>query len=199
VQEGGIRFPCAKINSPKFFAMKNLFFLMFSILLLALGSCSNSPADNAATADDGSAATTAAFTAFFNEVVNGHNTARLDEILHPEFRSHHFPMPPGSDKAGFTQGMVALLNAFPDIQIRVNEQFVQGDKIFGYFTWTGTHQGDFMGVPSTGKQVTVEGMDIWRVQDGKLAENWVIMDAMGLMMQLGVVPPPGSGPAASNQ
>lgn len=90
-----------------------------------------------------------------------------------------------------------LLSAFPDINVKVNDQFVKGDKVFSYFTWTGTHQGAFMGVPPTGKQVTVEGMDIWRVQDGKLAENWVIMDAMGLMMQLGVVPPPGGAPNAS--
>ncbi|RMF25674.1 MAG: hypothetical protein D6765_10105, partial [Bacteroidetes bacterium] len=86
---------------------------------MLFSACTNPPAENAGTTDDGSAATTAAFNAFFNDVVNGHNTARLDEILHPEFHSHHYPMPPGSDKAGFTQGMVALLNAFPDIRSTV--------------------------------------------------------------------------------
>lgn len=178
--------------------MKKLSFFLLLAGVYLFTACTNPPANNATATDDGSAATTAAFNSFFNDVINAHNPAKLDEILHPDFRSHHFPMPPGSDKAGFSQGMVALLNAFPDIRIQVNEQFVKGDKVFGYFTWTGTHQNAFMGVPPTGKQVRVEGMDIWRVQDGKLAENWVIMDAMGLMMQLGVVPPPGGGPAASN-
>jgi predicted ester cyclase len=176
--------------------MKNLLFSIFAMALLALGSCTNPTAENATTTDDGSAAATAAFNSFFNDVINGHNTAKLDEILHPDFQSHHYPAPPGSDKAGFTQGIKDILAAFPDIKIKLNDQFVKGGKVFAYFSWTGTHQGVFMGIPPTGKQVTVEGMDIWRVQDGKLIENWVIMDGLGLMIQLGVVPPPGSVPKA---
>jgi predicted ester cyclase len=62
--------------------------------------------------------------------------------------------------------------------------------VFSYFTWTGTHSGTFNGIAATNKQVSVDGMDIWREQDGQLIENWVVMDIMGLMMQLGAVPPP---------
>lgn len=93
--------------------------------------------------------------------------------------------------------MEDLFTGFPDEKVSIIDQFAKGDKVFTYFSWTGTHQGNFMGVAPTGKQVKVEGMDIWRVQDGKLIENWVIMDGMGLMIQLGVVPPPGGAPEAS--
>jgi predicted ester cyclase len=131
---------------------------------------------------------------FFNEVAsNPHNVALLDELLHPDFRSHHFPAPPGSDKAGFIAGIKGLLAGFPDIQLTVHDQFGQGDRVFTYFAWTGAHQGTFNGIAPTGKQVKVEGMDIWREEGGQIRENWVVMDIMALMIQLGVVPTPGQG------
>jgi predicted SnoaL-like aldol condensation-catalyzing enzyme len=130
---------------------------------------------------------------FFNDVAsNSHNVALLDELLHPDFRSHHYPAPPGSNKAEFIAGIKGLLTAFPDIRVVVHDQFGQGDRVFTYFSWTATHKGNFNGIAPTGKQVKVEGMDIWREQDGKMRENWVVMDIMGLMIQLGVVPPPAA-------
>ncbi len=127
---------------------------------------------------------------FFKEIAK-QNTAALDEILHPAFQSHHFPAPPGSDKSGFIAGMKGLLSAFPDIKVTVHDQFAKGDKVFSYGSWTGTHKGTFQGVAPTNKQVKVEFMDIWREEGGKLRENWVVMDIMGLMVQLGAVPPLG--------
>jgi steroid delta-isomerase-like uncharacterized protein len=128
---------------------------------------------------------------FFNEVVSApYNVKLLEGLLHPDFHSHNYPAPPGSDKAAFIEGIKALLAAFPDVRITIHDQLGQGDRVFTYFSWTGTHKGTFNGIAPTGKQVKVEGMDIWRVQDGKIRENWVVMDVMGLMIQLGVVPPP---------
>jgi steroid delta-isomerase-like uncharacterized protein len=129
---------------------------------------------------------------FFNDVANSHNVALLDELLHPDFRSHNYPAPPGSNKAEFIAGIKGLLAAFPDIRVAVHDQIGQGDRVFTYFSWTGTHKGNFNGIAPTGKQVKVEGMDIWREQNGKIRENWVVMDIMGLMIQLGVVPPPAA-------
>jgi len=128
---------------------------------------------------------------FLNNVVSSpHNVALLDELLHPDFRSHHYPAPPGSDKTGFIAGVKGLLAAFPDIKITIHDQFGHDDRVFTYFSWTGTHKGNFNGIAPTGKQVKVEGMDIWREEGGQIQENWVVMDIMGLMIQLGVVPPP---------
>jgi predicted ester cyclase len=128
---------------------------------------------------------------FFNEVASDHNVAVLDEILHPAFQAHQFPALTGSDKAGFTAGMKGFLSAFPDIKITIHQQFSKGDKVFTYAEWTGTHKGTFQGIAPTNKKVKVEFMDIWREEGGKTRENWVVMDIMGLMMQLGAVPPPG--------
>ena len=127
---------------------------------------------------------------FFNEVASKQDVL-LEEILHPKFRSHQFPAPPGSDKAGFIAGMKGLLSAFPDIKITVHQQYAKGDKVFTYAEWTATHTGTFQGVAPTNKKVKVEFMDIWREEGGKLRENWVVMDIMGLMIQLGAVPVPG--------
>ncbi|HLF62288.1 MAG TPA: ester cyclase [Saprospiraceae bacterium] len=127
---------------------------------------------------------------FFNEVVNQDKTDLLDSLLHPSFHSHHYPAPPGSDKAPFIQGIKDLNAAFPDLKLTIHQQYGEGDKVFSYFTWTATHTGTFNGITATNKQVTVDGMDIWREQDGQLIENWVVMDIMGLMAQLGAVPPP---------
>ena len=68
-----------------------------------------------------------------------------------------------------------------------------GDKVVSRFTWTGTHRGDFLGIPATGKSVTVRGVVIDRLNAGKMADSRILMDTLGLMQQLGVVPSPGNG------
>lgn len=129
---------------------------------------------------------------FNMEVVGKHNPELLNEILGEDFISHHFPAPGKNNKMAFTEGMKGLFAGFPDLKITTVEQHEQGDKVYTYAYWEGTHTGIFMGVPPTNKKAHVEYMDIWRVRDGKIRENWVVMDIMGLMIQLGVIPAPGS-------
>ena len=81
---------------------------------------------------------------------------------------------------------------FPDIHFAIEEQIVEGDKVLSRFEWTGTHRGEFLGVPATGRPVKVWGMVIDRLVDGRIKETRIIMDALGLMMQLGAIPPPPS-------
>jgi steroid delta-isomerase-like uncharacterized protein len=167
---------------------KNLFSILAVVFLLV--AFRQSPAQEMQKAQASSAKAKELVNRFFNEVAgNQHNVTLLEELLHPDFRSHHYP-PTGSDKAGFIAAIKGTVAAFPDIQVAIHDQFVEGDKVFTYFSWTGTHKGVFNGVAPTGKQVKVEGMDIWRIEGGKIRENWVVMDIMGLMTQLGVVPPP---------
>lgn len=83
--------------------------------------------------------------------------------------------------------------AFPDMHWSVAEQIAEGDKVLTRFEWTGTHHGAFLGVPATGRPVKVWGMVIDRLVDGRIKETRIIMDALGMMMQLGVFPP---GPKA---
>jgi steroid delta-isomerase-like uncharacterized protein len=79
---------------------------------------------------------------------------------------------------------------FPDIHFAIVEQIAEGDKVLSRFEWTGTHRGEFLGVPATERPVKVWGMVVDRLVDGRIKETRIIMDALGLMMQLGVFPPP---------
>jgi steroid delta-isomerase-like uncharacterized protein len=83
-----------------------------------------------------------------------------------------------------------LFAAFPDQKWTIEELIAEGDKVVNRFTWHGTHQGDFLGIPPTGNQVEVKGVVIDRFADGKIADTRILMDNLGLMQQLGVVPTP---------
>ena len=80
--------------------------------------------------------------------------------------------------------------AFPDMHWTVEEQIAEGDKVATRFEWTGTHRGEFLGVPATGRAVKVWGVVIDRLEGGKIKDTRIIMDSLGLMTQLGVFPPP---------
>ncbi len=80
--------------------------------------------------------------------------------------------------------------AFPDIHWKIEEQIAEGDKVMTRFEWTGTHRGTFLGVPATGRPVKVWGVVIDRLEQGKIKDTRIIMDALGLMMQFGAFPPP---------
>jgi predicted ester cyclase len=123
------------------------------------------------------------------EAMNIKDLSVFEEILAPGYVNHDMPAPaPGPD--GFKQVIGAFFSGFPDMRITLEAQLGDGDLVANRGTFTGTHQGEFMGIPATGKQVTVKFMDMWRVEDGQAAENWVRIDMLSLMVQLGAVPPP---------
>jgi predicted ester cyclase len=82
-------------------------------------------------------------------------------------------------------------SAFPDMTARVEEQVAQGDTVVSRWSATGTSTGALQGIPPTGKQVTVVGVNLDRFKDGKVVWSWGIFDQFGMLVQLGVVPPPG--------
>jgi predicted ester cyclase len=170
--------------------MKNLNLLSLAACMLLVISCTSQAQKPEAPKSSGAAKLENRFS---DGVIGAHNPALLDELLGDDFVSHHFPAPGNNTKAVFTDGMKGLFAGFPDIKVTRLEQHEIGDKVFTYAFWEGTQTGTFMGIPPTGKKVHVEYMDIWRVADSKIRENWVVMDIMGLMIQLGVVPPPGAG------
>jgi predicted ester cyclase len=81
--------------------------------------------------------------------------------------------------------------AFPDLHGTIEDQIAEGDKVVMRMTYRGTHQGELMGIPATGKPVTMTFISINRIAEGKIAEGWVNFDALGMMQQLGVIPVPG--------
>lgn len=102
------------------------------------------------------------------------------------------PLPgQGPGLEGLKTVLHGFRTAFPDIHWKIEEQIAEGDKVVTRFEWSGTHQGNFLGVPATGRVVKVWGIVIDRLESGKIKDTRILMDALGLMMQLGVFPPPG--------
>ena len=101
------------------------------------------------------------------------------------------PLPgQGPGLEGLKDVLRGLRSSFPDMHWSVQEQIVEGDKVLSRFEWKGTHRGLFLGVPATDRPVSVWGMVIDRFEGGKIKETRIIMDTLGLMMQLGMVLPP---------
>ncbi len=125
------------------------------------------------------------------EAIGNQNLDALDELIAADTVDHVLPpeLPPGLDGQKAFIGM--FISAFPDIKMTVEDEIAEGDKVVTRWTAAGTHTGELMGIPATGKQVTMKGVDINRFSGGKNVEHWGQLDQMGLMQQLGVVPPPG--------
>jgi steroid delta-isomerase-like uncharacterized protein len=98
----------------------------------------------------------------------------------------------GPGLEGLKDVLRGMRAAFPDLHFSVEEQIAEADKVVTRFEWTGTHRGPFLGVTATGRSVKVWGMVIDRLQSGRIKDTRIIMDMLGLMMQLGVFPPPGA-------
>ncbi len=125
------------------------------------------------------------------EIFNRRNLAVIDELYATNFVSHGGTPEVTPDREGYKQFVTMSRTALPDFHTTIEDMIAEGDKVVQRFTAHGTHKGDFMGIPPTGKQVTVTGIAIDRIAGGKIVENWANMDMLGVMVQLGVVPPPG--------
>jgi predicted ester cyclase len=121
----------------------------------------------------------------------------LDEGVTPGFVSHMPGMP--SDLAGMKQMLPAFRHAFPDMTVMVEDVFAEGDKVVGRVTWKGTHIGALMGIPATGRLVTVTEMHISRVSNGRICERWGNLDMLGLMQQISRSGEWASGQVASEK
>jgi steroid delta-isomerase-like uncharacterized protein len=97
-------------------------------------------------------------------------------------------MPGGRGPDALKQAAMMFRSAFPDFKITMDDAIVEGSQIAVRFTATGTHRGEFAGVPATGKSISISGIDIVRFEDDKIAEHWGYSDQMGLMQQLGAMP-----------
>lgn len=127
---------------------------------------------------------------FTDEVLNGGNIEASGKYFWDDM-VEQVPLPgQGPGLAGLKDVLRGFKSAFPDIHWKLEEQISEGDKVVTRFEWTGTHRGTFLGVPATGKAVKVWGIVIDRVENGKIKDTRIIMDALGLMMQFGVFPPP---------
>ena len=129
--------------------------------------------------------------AFIEEVLNQGQIDATERFFWEDM-VEQVPFPgQGPGVEGLKDVVRGMRAAFPDMHWRVEEQLTEGDRVLTRFEWTGTHRGAFLGVDATGRSVKVWGMVIDRFQDGRIKETRLIMDTLGLMIQLGAVPPPG--------
>jgi steroid delta-isomerase-like uncharacterized protein len=122
------------------------------------------------------------------EVMNKGNLAVIEELLDTNFVFHH---PTGKDLHGpeeFKQLISTIRMGFPDIHFIMYDIIAEGDMVAYRWKLRGTHKNEFRGIPPTGKTVTMWGLVIDRIADGKIVELWERYDTLGLMRQLDVIP-----------
>ena len=117
----------------------------------------------------------------------------IDQLIAEEYVGHD-PTQPGPivGRDGFKQFVGMYQSAFEDATITIDDQIAEGDQVVTRWTGRGTHTGELMGIAPTGKEVTVSGLTVSRLAGGKIAEEWELMDALGMLVQLGAVPQPAT-------
>ena len=127
---------------------------------------------------------------FIDDVINQGRYEVCDEIVAEDFIELD-PLPgQRQGREGLKEIIAMVRSAFPDIHWVTDESISSGDKVVTRFTWTGTQRGDFLGIPATGRPVTVKGVVIDRLVNFRMADSRILMDTFGMMIQLGVIPPP---------
>ena len=128
---------------------------------------------------------------FVEEVMNGGDLDAADDLVSPVHVNHDPTapqVPPGPEGVKWLTGMYR--SALPDIRFETGEMIGEGETVAHRWTFTGTHRGEIMGVEPTGKWVEVTGVEMNRVEKGKISASWTVSDALGLMGQLGLTPSP---------
>ena len=121
---------------------------------------------------------------FIDEVINkGDIDAAGDYVAEDVFELAPFPGQ-GAGLLGLKDVLRGMRSAFPDMRWTVEEQIAEDDKVLTRFIWTGTHKAEFFGIPATGRQVSVWGMVIDRMENAKVKDTRILMDVFGLMRQL---------------
>jgi len=127
----------------------------------------------------------------FMQRIDTGDPAILEEFISPDYNDHNPPpfpdLPPGL--AGSRKAFGDALAAFSDFAHVIDDQIAEGDKVVTRITARGKHTGNFLGIPPTGKEVTMTGIAVHRIANGKIVEHWGQIDAMGLFQQIGAFPP----------
>jgi steroid delta-isomerase-like uncharacterized protein len=135
---------------------------------------------------------------FVDEVQSQGNVDAIEEFCSPEFVNHSTPpgLPP--DREGIKIVTAMFREAFPDSYFTVEDMLAERDKVATRKTFHGTHRGEFMGTPPTGRQVSTGLIDIVRISEGQVVEHWSMGDNLGMMQQLGIVPRQGESAEPSS-
>lgn len=118
-------------------------------------------------------------------VFQGHDFSRLDEIMRDDYIQHNENVPQG--KAGFRKFHEKFFEAVPDFTYTVKKIVGEDDTVILYAAVTGTHSGEWMGNPPTGNKLNFDTVDIFRIENGKIAEHWDVADTLKLFTQVGKI------------
>ena len=122
---------------------------------------------------------------FIEQAFNAGDVAVINELVARDYVLHVAPEVRGPE--GMQHFVATYRAAFPDYACTVDDQIGEGDKVVTRWTVRGTHHGELMGIPPTGRQVTLPGVVIDRIANGQLVESWLQADALGMLQQLGVI------------
>jgi steroid delta-isomerase-like uncharacterized protein len=129
---------------------------------------------------------------YYESVLNDGEVGALDEMAVADYQEHD-PLPGQGTGLQGLKDRVTMLKSGLDSRFTIEDLIAEGDKVVVRWTNSGTNVGEFLGVPPTGKRFTIAGIDIHRLQDGKMAEHWHVVDNFSMLLQLGLIPPPGGG------
>lgn len=124
---------------------------------------------------------------FIEEGPSKGNLDIADELLSPDF-TMHAPLPASPGIKGINEVITTCRAAFEHLNVTVEDLTAEGDNVVARFTAHGIHKGSFMGLSATGKPITMTGIEIFRIKDGKIVELWAEANLLGLMQQLGISP-----------
>lgn len=114
----------------------------------------------------------------------------VEELLAPGSISHTPPWGTPNSRNGLKLLIASFRTAFPDLHCSVEDEIREGDRFAAHWTMRGTHKGWFLGNPPTGRPVEVQGIIFARTENCRIVEDWILVDEMGTLQQLGIVPPP---------
>ncbi len=125
---------------------------------------------------------------FFQDVINRGDIEATDRYIDPSLVDHApWPGRPAT-RAGFKAGLAEMRTAFPDLNVAVERMIAQDDLLVAHQKMSGTHLGDYMGTPASGKTFNIESIDIVRMKDGRIVAHWGVIDQAGMAEQLGLAP-----------
>jgi steroid delta-isomerase-like uncharacterized protein len=132
---------------------------------------------------------------YYDEVLNQRRVELLDELAVENYVEHD-PFPgQGNGRADLKARVLLLLGAFNPLRFTIDDVIAEGDRVVVRWTNQGTQSGSFMGIPATGGDFSIAGVDIHMLRDGRLAEHWHVVDMLSQLQQLGLIPAPSGAPA----
>jgi len=135
---------------------------------------------------------------FYKDVYVDWNMTMVDEVVSPEFTSHDWPEGFATGPQAFRDYYDDLRKTVPDATYEVDDIIAEGDRVVVRWRLLGTHKGEFQGIAPTGRAITLKGIAIYRVEDGKLMERWVVSDLFGVLEQIRGASPNEQGRGAGN-